>query len=122
MSAKKPSQIAPDKLESYEKLVATIPEVERKGATMPYTSLNGNMFSCLHPPGVLSLRLPEEERVQFLKKYKTTLFESYGIVQKEYVKVPDALLKNTKELRPYFDMSYRYAQSLKPKPTTKKKA
>ena len=31
----------------YEKLVATNPKVERKGATMPYTSLNGHMFSLL---------------------------------------------------------------------------
>src|SRR5262245_35597433 len=36
-----------DKLKLYEKLVATNPKVERKGATMPYTSLNGHMFSYL---------------------------------------------------------------------------
>ena len=29
----------------YEKLVATNPLVECKGATMPYTSTNGQMFS-----------------------------------------------------------------------------
>jgi hypothetical protein len=29
-------------LELYEKLVATNPKVERKGDTMPYTSLNGH--------------------------------------------------------------------------------
>jgi hypothetical protein len=27
----------------YEKLIATNPKVERKGATMPYTSVNGHM-------------------------------------------------------------------------------
>ena len=60
-------------------------------------------------PGTLALRLPADEREKFLKKYKTTLFESYGIVQKEYVTVPDALLKNGRELRKYFALSYRYA-------------
>ena len=30
--------VAADKLELYEKLVATNPSVERKGSTMPYTS------------------------------------------------------------------------------------
>ena len=104
----------------YEKLVAALPGVERKGATHPYTSLNGHMFSCLHPPGSLALRLPEDEREKFLKKYKTTLFESYGVVQKEYVTVPDRLLRNTKELQKFFTMSYRYVQSLKPKPSRKK--
>ena len=77
------------------------------------------MFSCLHPPGSLALRLPEPEREKFLKKYKTKLFQTYGIVQKEYVTVPDSLLANTKELQKYFTLSYEYARSLKPKATKK---
>jgi hypothetical protein len=120
MSAQKRSVIPNNKLELYEKLVATNPDVERKGATHPYTSLNGHMFSYLHPCGLVALRLPEEEREKFLKKYDTTLFEAYGVVQKEYVTVPDALLKNTKELQKYFELSYRYVRTLKPKPSKKK--
>jgi len=108
-------------LELYEKLVATNPTVERKGATNPYTSLNGHMFSRLDPSGTLSLRLPKDEIEKFLKKYNTTLFESYGIVQKEYVTVPDSLLRNTKELQKYFEISYRYVETLKPKLSKKKK-
>ena len=104
----------------YDQLVATIPEVERKGAANPYTSINGNMFSYLHPSGSMALRLPESERDKFLRKYKTTLFEAYGVVQKEYVKVPDALLRNTKELAAHLAVSYAYAKTLKPKPTRKK--
>jgi hypothetical protein len=120
MSAQKKGVIPNAKLELYEKLVATNPNVERKGATHPYTSLNGHMFSYLHPSGSVALRLPEEEREKFLKKYDTNLFEAYGVVQKEYVTVPDDLLKNTKELRKYFGLSYRYVQTLKPKPSKKK--
>jgi len=120
MSTKKKVNINADKLALYEKLVATNPNVERKGATHPYTSLNGNMFSYLHPRGAVALRLPADEREKFLKKYKTTLFETYGVIQKEYVTVPDSLLENTKELRKYFEISYQYAQTLKPKPTKKK--
>ena len=41
---------------------------------------------------------------------------------KEYVDVPEALLKKTGELKKYFDLSFAYVSSLKPKPTTKKKA
>jgi hypothetical protein len=40
---------------------------------------------------------------------------SYGVVKKDYVTVPDSLLKNTKELRKYLDISYEYARTLKPK-------
>jgi hypothetical protein len=120
MSAQKKGAVPPDKLEAYEKLVATVPGVERKGATHPYTSLNGHMFSCLHPPGSLALRLPKEEREGFLKKYKTTLFEVHGVVQKEYVKVPNTLLNNTKELQRFFELSCEYVQTLKPKLSKKK--
>jgi hypothetical protein len=92
-------EVPADKLELYEKLVATLPGVPRKGATVPYTSVNGHMFSYLSKTGRLSLRLPEETRDEFLKKYKTTLSQQYGVVQKEYVEVPDALLKKTSELK-----------------------
>ncbi|HEX3148152.1 MAG TPA: hypothetical protein VHR66_08705 [Gemmataceae bacterium] len=108
-------------LKLYDKLVATNPLVERKGATMPYTSLNGHMFSYLCKTGELALRLPAGEREEFLAKYKTKLCEAYGIVQKEYVVVPAALLKKTKELQKYFAVSYAYVGSLKPKPTKKEK-
>lgn len=108
-----------EKLALYEALVATNPKVERRGATMPYTSLNGHMFSFLGKDGMVGLRLPSEERAVFLKKYKTRLCEQYGAVMKEYVAVPDALLKNARELKPYFDASYAYVASLRPKPTKK---
>ena len=120
MAAKKKSDAPAENVELYEKLIATNPNVERKGATHPYTSLNGNMFSYLHPSGSVALRLPPEGREGFLTKYKTTLFEAYGVIQKEYVTVPDSLLRKTDELRKYFDLSYQYAQTLKPKPSKKK--
>lgn len=123
MSPGKKSPIPQEKIELYEKLVATQPDVERKGANNPYTALNGNMFSLLlSPSGRMALRLPEDEREKFLKKYKTTLFEAYGAVMKEYVAVPDSLLKKTSELQKHFAASYAYAKTLKPKPTTKQKS
>jgi hypothetical protein len=111
----------PDPLTLYEKLVATLPGVDRKGDTIPYTSVNGHMFSNLTKAGKLALRLPEDVRTAFLAKYKTTLSEEYGIVRKEYVVVPDALLAKTAELAPYFANSYAWVKAMKPKPTTKKK-
>src|SRR5215469_5238522 len=121
MPAKK-NAAANSKLPMYEKLVATNPKVELKGATNPYTSLNGHMFSYLHPTGGMALRLPEAERQKFILKFKTRLFEAYGIVQKEYVAVPDSLLEKTSELKKYFEISYQYVAALKPKPAARKKS
>lgn len=115
MAKAKESKIPPEKLELYEKLLATRPEIDRKGAVHPYTSVNGHMFTYLDQTGTLGLRLPKEEVEAFLKKYTTTLFESYGVVKKDYVTVPDSLLKNTKELKKYLDLSYEYTRTLKPK-------
>jgi len=105
----------------YEKLVATNPKVVRKGKTMPYTSLNGHMFSMLTKEGAVALRLPAGEREAFLEKYETTLCVQYGTVMKEYVVVPAGLLERTRELQGYFEMSYGYVGSLRPKATTRKK-
>ena len=109
------SKIPPAKLDLYEKLIATHPEIERKGAVHPYTSLNGHMFTYLDQTGTMGIRLPEDEVEAFLRKCKTTLFKSYGVVKKDYVTVPDTLLKNTKELKKYLEMSYDYVKTLKPK-------
>jgi TfoX/Sxy family transcriptional regulator of competence genes len=115
--------ISAEKIAQFEKLVATQPDVERKGAANPYTSINGNMFALLHSPeGRFALRLPDAEREAFLAKYGAKLFEAYGAVMKEYVAVPDSLLANTKELTKYFAISFTYAQSLRPKATARKKA
>ena len=94
-----------EKVELYNKLVASHTGAVRKGATIPYTSLNGHMYSMLTKGDDVAIRLPEEERIKFIDKYKTKLVEQYGIVQKEYVVVPESLLQKTDELKPYFDLS-----------------
>jgi hypothetical protein len=109
------------KVELYNKLVSSHANAVRKGDTIPYTSLNGHMYSMLTKGDEVALRLPEDERTKFLEKYKTRLVEQYGIVQKEYVVVPDDLLKKTSELKNYFDISYKYVNDMKPKATAKAK-
>ena len=103
----------------YDQIIATQPDVQRKGAAMPYTSLNGHMFSFLTPEGHLALRLPSPERQAFLASYHTRLCEQHGKVLEEYVEVPDRLLRNLDELEQHFRTSYAYVSSLKPKPTTR---
>jgi hypothetical protein len=120
VSTPKKNEIPADNLNLYEKLIQTIPEIERKGAANPYTSVNGHMVTYLDPSGSPSLRLPKDELEKFLKKYKTTLFVAYGVVKKEYAAVPDSLLRNTNELRKYLELSYEYTKTLKPKPSRNK--
>ena len=121
MAAPEKKSASNDKIALYDKLIATLPELERKGAANPYTSLNGNMFTLLHQSQKLAIRLPADERERFLEKYKTTLFKAYGTVMSEYVALPDKLLENTKELQKYLALSYAYVKTLKAKPTTKKR-
>lgn len=100
----------------YAELVATVDEAQLKGAKVPYTSMNGNMYSYLGDNG-LALRLPADAREAFLATYQSTLYHAHGIVQKEYVTVPADLLAKIGELAPYFRMSFDHATTLKPKAT-----
>lgn len=105
----------------YEKVLAAVLGVERKGDTVPYTSHNGHMFSYLSKAGVMALRLAEKDREIFVKKYATRLCTQYGVVQKEYVEVPDSLLRNPKDLAKFLKASFSYVSELKPKTSEKKK-
>ena len=92
----KPSNLPPqEKIDLYNQLINTNPNIERKGVSSPYTSLNGHMYTYLSKSGSLGIRLPKEERERFLEKYNTTLYESHGAIMKEYVTVPDDLFQNT---------------------------
>ena len=42
-------EIGPERIAQYDRLIRSIAGVERKGAKMPYTSVNGHMFSFLSP-------------------------------------------------------------------------
>ena len=118
--SKRSVEIPKDKLKLYDKLIESNPAIERKGVTTPFTSLNGNMFTYLDKSGTMGIRLPKEERENFLGKYDTTLFEQYGAIMKEYVTVPSSLLEDTNKLKKYLDISFAYVKSLKPKATKRK--
>lgn len=101
--------------ESYKNLIASIPELELKGATTGYTSLNGNMFTFLSKQGELGIRLGKKDRDTFIEKYHTQLSVQYGSVMKEYVHVPEDLMSDTELLSSYLKLSYDYAKTLKAK-------
>ena len=111
--------IPPDKLALYDKLISAHSEIVRKGKKMPYTSLNGHMFSFLDKDGTMGLRLSKKDREDFIQQFYTELIEQYGKVMKEFVKVPDHLLNDTVTLSKYLQKSFDYTATLKPKPTKK---
>ena len=119
---KKAIAIPAAKLALYEKLIATDPTIERKGATVPYTSSNGKMFTFLSPTGELRIRLPDDERAAFMKKYRAKLAVSHGVVLKDFVAVPAPLLARTSALRPYLGISRAYAERLGPKGGVKRRS
>ena len=110
------------KIALYEKLVATHPDFNVKGAKSRYTSLNGHMFSFLTPEGKLALRFSPENLEVFMKKHRGKVCIQHDCVMRGYALVPDALFKKTVEVKKFFAQSVAYISSLKPKPTTKKKA
>jgi hypothetical protein len=108
-----------EKLEIYDKLIATNPNFVRQGKTMPFTSANGYMFSQLNKDGEIGIRLSKESCKKFMEENRTTVFKAYGAVMKDYVLVPEHMLGNMKLLASLLDESYNYVMSLKPKATKK---
>lgn len=120
----KKNSVPPDKMLLYERLVEATEGAETKSNFgSGCTAVNGSMYSMISKYGVVGIRLPDEERAAFLEKHNTTIFRANPAwpPSKEYVAVPDDLLRDTAALRPYLERSYSYAQTLKPKATNKKK-
>lgn len=104
-------------LEAYEAMISTRPDIDRKGKKIPYTSMNGNMFSFLDGDGTICLRLSKDDQEKFIEAFNTPPVEQYGKRMREYVSVPDTMLSDTGSLASWFERSVAYARALKPKPT-----
>lgn len=81
--------------------------------------VNGNMFAGLHEVGMV-MRLPEKDREKFLELDGSRLFEPMpGRVMREYVVAPEALADEPRAVRSWLTKAFRYASSLKAKPSRK---
>jgi hypothetical protein len=99
----------------YDALVASFPDVVRKGKTTPYTSSNTYMFSFIGKDGNLALRLSLEEIESFIKKHDARLMTQHGKVLKDFICVPDNVINDMPLLKQYFKLSLDHTNSLKPK-------
>jgi len=122
-SAKKQTSVPPDRLALYQRLLASVPEIEEKSNFgSAYTAVNGNMYSMISKYGVVGMWLPEDVRAGFIERFGARMYQADPAwpVSKKLVAVPDDLLEDTGTLRPYMEASYRFALTLRPKPTTKR--
>lgn len=122
--AKKPIKKTPvseTQIGHYDRLLATHPDIERKGKNLLYTSVNGHMFTVFSTDALLGIRLSKDDRARFMEEYDSELLKSYGAVMREYVTISDELLADTEALAPWLAASYAYVTGLPPKPTTKPK-
>jgi TfoX/Sxy family transcriptional regulator of competence genes len=77
--------------------------------------VNGNMFTGLHQENMM-LRLSEKDRAELLAVKGAAPFEPMpGRAMKEYVVVPQTMLKKPAELKQWLARSFAYASSLPPK-------
>lgn len=106
----------------FDRMIAGVPGVTRKGDQNPYVSINGNMYAGMSKMDRIGIRLSKDDLAEFMTTYETGLHEGYpGFFQKEYAAVPVSLHADTEALQAWFKKSHAHASSLKPKPTTKPK-
>ena len=123
MSGRDKPAMPPGTLAAYRVAVAATKGAELKGATMPYTSVKGNMYSFLDKQGVMAVRLGKADYDLLLSVAGSHAYvHETGTALKEYVAVPPAVLIDTKAAADWLGKSLAHARTLKPKPTRKNAA
>ena len=108
--------------EQYTKYIEEWGKVERKGKSMPYTSLNGHMFTFIDKKNeYLAIRLSAESKAAFNIKHKMGDVIQHNSVMNGYVEIPKEMFADKVAVFKMLDQSYDYIGSLKPKPSKKKK-
>src|SRR5580693_2053358 len=112
MKWQKPSQ---DLISLFESVMPGPPAVQRKVFGYPAGFVNGNMFMGLFQES-MNLRLAAGPREEFLKIHNAKLFEPMpGRPMREYVDVPQSVMRDKKELSVWVAKAFEFGTSLKPK-------
>lgn len=119
--AKKKPDAPEERVELYDKLIATLPDQKRKGAASAYTSLNGHMFSFVDKTGEFAFRYSDQRKAELIEELGGKESIQYNSVMRGYVVFPESIMDDFGKLEELFMESYEYIASLKPKPTKKKK-
>lgn len=102
--------------EFFNEITPKIPGIViRKMFGHPAAFINNNMFMGVHT-GRITLRLPENDRNDFLKLKHTMLFEcTPGKIWKEYVEIPKWMLGDSSALKEWIMKSFKYIYTFPPK-------
>jgi hypothetical protein len=117
--AKADNSSDPKVLAAFDAMIGAVPGVERKGAAMPYVSINGNMYAMISKAGAIGIRLSKDDLAAFMTAGGQPFEGTPGYINKEYGGVPAAMLGDSKTLRAWFKKSHAFAGGLKPKTTTR---
>jgi len=115
---------APEALVSlFGRAIESLPGVEpKKMFGYPAAFVNGNMFSSLFQSSMI-LRLSEQDRAACASQFRARLFEPMpGRPMREYVEVPEQILKSQKLLDTWLRKARDYAAALPPKAAAKPRA
>ncbi|MCH9659800.1 MAG: hypothetical protein K0U54_02695 [Bacteroidetes bacterium] len=108
-------------LKIYDEIIATIPEIDRLGKSMPYTGTNTYMYSLVNKSGEVGVRLSKEDQASFTQRFPDHgVYKSHGAVMKDYVHLPEKLLSQHEEIADYLRKGLAHANSLPPQKRKKK--
>jgi len=117
--AKADATVDPKVLAAFDAMISGVSGVERKGAAMPYLSVNGNMCAMISKANVIGLRFGKDDLAAFMAAGGELFEGTPGFINKEYGGVPAAMLGDIKALKRWFKLSHAYAGTLKPKKTSR---
>ena len=112
-------------IELFDSALPDHPEIQRrKMFGYPSGFVNGNLFSGLFASSMF-VRLPEAQRNELLSQEGAKLLEpTPGRAMREYVVLPESILRDDVELRGWLERAYEYVLTLPgkaTKPKTRKK-
>lgn len=104
---------APDKLvRAFEKAIRAIPEAKvRMTFGYPSATYNGNMFTGLHQESMI-LRLSPDDRAELARLGAKAFEPMPGRPMREYLVVPESVMKSDKKLNAWLVKSFAYCKSL----------
>ena len=106
----------PELVELFYAALPEDPAVERrKMFGYPCAFVNGNMFTGVFAE-LIMVRLPDQQRAELLAIEGAAPFEPMaGRPMKEYVVLPESVLRNERALKGWIDKAFLSAASLPPK-------
>ena len=108
-------------IDLFDKSVPSSASVSRrKMFGYPAAFANGNLFIGLHQNDFIK-RLSEEDRTRFSAEFGERICEPMkGRRMREYVRLPEELLTDTRKRAPWIKRSLEYAEGIKPKARRRK--